>query len=168
MRAARKGDAKAQACIFGLMLQEGLGVPQNYKKAKKWYEKAAMQNRADAQTFLGMLYSQGNGVKRISPPAKKWFEKAAEQDFAPAQTLVGLMYAKGVGTQRNMTQAERWLGAAIQGETDAQTFLGILSVDKTNCTRTSTGQSIVSGRLCEEGDANAQAALGMMYFSARA
>ena len=36
MRAARKGDAKAQACL-GLMYQEGLGVPQNYKKAKKWY-----------------------------------------------------------------------------------------------------------------------------------
>ena len=39
-RAAIKGNARAQAAL-GLMYMEGLGVAQNYRKAKKWFEKAA-------------------------------------------------------------------------------------------------------------------------------
>ena len=142
---------------------------KNYRKAKKWFEKAARQGRADAQTFLGMLYSRGQGTEQDYAAAKTWFEKAAEQDFAPAQTLVGIMYAKGVGTFRNITQAERWLvRAADQGENDAATFLGILYLDGKTLPHNPEEAFRRFTQAAERGDANAQAALGMMYFSGEA
>ena len=41
---------------MGLIYNSGHGVDVNYKKAIKWYEKAAEQGDADAQYNLGLMY----------------------------------------------------------------------------------------------------------------
>src|SRR4029079_5246951 len=46
---ARKGYAAPQRNM-GIMLAKGLGVPQDYAEASKWFRKAAEQNDAAAQT----------------------------------------------------------------------------------------------------------------------
>ena len=48
---AEQGDAAAQLSI-GLLYIDGLGVPQDYAIARQWYEKAAAQGNANAQTSL--------------------------------------------------------------------------------------------------------------------
>ena len=60
-------DAEEQSILSdaGVMydnMQEG--VSQDYKRAAKWYLKAATLGNADAQSALGMLYFEGNGVPR--------------------------------------------------------------------------------------------------------
>ena len=44
------------------MYEFGHGVPQDYVKAALWYQKAADQGNADAQSFLGQMYEDGKGV----------------------------------------------------------------------------------------------------------
>lgn len=123
MRAAKKGDARAQSAL-GLMYQEGLGIEQDDKKAGKWFKKAAEQGRADAQTFLGMLYCQGRGVEKDFTIARKWFEKAAIAGNVDAQTFLGNLYYKGIGVAKDDIKAGYWLQkAAIAGDTDAQATL---------------------------------------------
>ena len=44
---AERGDATAQA-VLGVMYDKGLGVPQNYIEAHKWYNLAAAQGNKNA------------------------------------------------------------------------------------------------------------------------
>ncbi|WP_244156022.1 tetratricopeptide repeat protein, partial [Photobacterium angustum] len=49
---AMQGDAEAQT-LFGILFFEGKDVPQDYKQAVYWYQKAAEQGNAEAQARLG-------------------------------------------------------------------------------------------------------------------
>ena len=44
------------------MYDNGLGVPQDYKEAVKWYRLSAEQGHASAQINLGNMYAEGQGV----------------------------------------------------------------------------------------------------------
>jgi len=50
-----QGVARAQINL-GIMYDTGLGVPQDYAEAVKWYRTAADQGRARAQNNLGVTY----------------------------------------------------------------------------------------------------------------
>jgi TPR repeat protein len=52
-------------------------VPQDYVRAREWYEKAAAKNDAVAMSFLGLLYANGQGVPQNYAEALEWYEKAA-------------------------------------------------------------------------------------------
>ena len=58
---ADQGDATAQAS-FGLMYQNGHGVPQDQAEAAKWFRRAAEQGLAIAQNFLADAMYAGDGV----------------------------------------------------------------------------------------------------------
>ena len=83
MKAARKGDAKAQF-EFGGMYYDG----KNYKKAHYWWEKAAKQGYLEAQFKLGDMYYDGDGVLEDLERSAYWYEKAAESGDAEAQSML--------------------------------------------------------------------------------
>lgn len=61
--AAVDGDAIAQDRL-GIMYAKGIGVPQNFVKAEKWFIKSANQRYPDALFNLSVLYRVGpNGVE---------------------------------------------------------------------------------------------------------
>ena len=60
---AKKGDSRAQYNI-GVLFHNGFGIPQDYKKAEKWYRLSAQKRYANAQYNLGILYHDGHGQKR--------------------------------------------------------------------------------------------------------
>ena len=55
---AEKGDARAQTKL-GWMYYRGMVVTKDYKKAVKWYRKAAKQVHADAQSVLALMSRVG-------------------------------------------------------------------------------------------------------------
>jgi len=55
---AEAGDAEAQTDL-GFMYANGLGVPQDYTEALKWYRKAVAQGYALGQNNLGVMYAEG-------------------------------------------------------------------------------------------------------------
>jgi TPR repeat protein len=69
---AAQGDADAQYRL-GDLHNFGDLVPQDYKKAAHWFEKAAAQGHVGAQNDLGVLYEYGNGVPSDSLRAYMWF-----------------------------------------------------------------------------------------------
>ncbi len=75
---AEKGDAQAQYNL-GVMYERGDGVPRDFKKAVKWFRKAAEQEFADAQYNLGVMYGAGKGVPKDFKEALKWHQKAPDQ-----------------------------------------------------------------------------------------
>ena len=54
------------------MYVKGLGVPQDYKTAVKWYRLAAEQGHAKSQTNLGTMYGKGVGVEQSHVYAAMW------------------------------------------------------------------------------------------------
>jgi TPR repeat protein len=84
-RLANQGNARAQTSL-GVMYRDGLGVPQSYAEALKWYRLAADQGLASAQFFLGGMYANGQGVPQDYVLAHMWFNlSAAQGDQAAAK-----------------------------------------------------------------------------------
>jgi uncharacterized protein len=73
---AEQGDARAQFS-FGLLYENGDGVPRDYAKARHWYEKAAAQGDAKAQLYLGLQSSFGQGGPMDLVQAYMWYSLAA-------------------------------------------------------------------------------------------
>ena len=46
------------------MYLDGLGVPQDFAEALKWFQKAAELDNAAAQHNLGLMYEEGLGVTK--------------------------------------------------------------------------------------------------------
>jgi len=63
---------------LGDMYYEGVGVPQNYAEAAKWFRKAADQGDTYAQYNLGSMYEKGRGVPQSYEKAYIWFTLAAD------------------------------------------------------------------------------------------
>jgi len=72
---AEQGNASAQA-LLGRAYYEGLGVPEDYREAKRWFDLAVAQNQPDAMFFLGMMYEYGHGLMPDLQKAKDLFERA--------------------------------------------------------------------------------------------
>ena len=87
--AAARGDAVAQS-QFGWMYFIGLGVPQNYQEALKWFRLAALQGNVSAQNYIGVIFYDGLGVSKDYQEALKWFRLAAARGLAVAQNNLQL------------------------------------------------------------------------------
>ena len=123
---AAQGEAKAQNNL-GLLYYNGRGVPQDYAKAREWWEKASAQGNAVAQYNLGVLYDFGRGVPQDYAKARQWYEKAAAQGYVDAQYNLGVLYDFGWGVPQDYAVAREWVEkAAAQGHARAQTNLGVL------------------------------------------
>lgn len=115
-KSAEAGNAEAQNKL-GMLYSDGRGVPQDYVKAKHWFEKAAEQGHAGAQVNLGTLYFQGQGAPESEQMALVWFRRAADQKDPLAFAKLGLMYAQGRGVPQDFIQAHMWYNlSAAHGE----------------------------------------------------
>jgi len=72
---AERGNAEVQFNLGG-MYYYGQGIPQDYKKAAKWYRLAAEQGDAAAQSSMGFMYEWGDGVPQDYAQAHMWFNLA--------------------------------------------------------------------------------------------
>ena len=123
---ADKGDAAARFNI-GLMYFRGEGVPQDYRQARVWFEKAAMQGLGEAQYNLGAMLELGLGTEKNATIAKSWYKKVAGQGNAHAQYSLARLYLNGKGTSQDINQASEWMQkAAAQGMTEAKERFSIL------------------------------------------
>lgn len=60
---AESGDPDAQTDLANIYLQGNL-VPRDMTEARRWYEKVAAQNQANAAHVLGQIYWNGDGVPK--------------------------------------------------------------------------------------------------------
>ena len=90
-KAAKLGDADAQNAI-GFLYDTGRGVRQSYKRALKWYARAATGSFHDeACNNIGNLYHNGLGVKRDVKRAKHWYKLAVRLGNEMAERNLALL-----------------------------------------------------------------------------
>ena len=149
--------------------------PKNYlvellKKAATPNEKAAdpyKKGYAPAQFLLGTLYEIGKEVKKDLAEAVKWYEMAAKQGFADAQFFLGFWYdGYAKGTSGEAGALVWWTEAAKQDHPLAQYRLGNLYKKNAELYGDEAMREKATRlflRAAQQGNANAQVALGIMF-----
>ena len=121
---AQNGDTQAQVLI-GRCYENGLGVPQDFETAAKWYQLAAENGNAEAQMLIAYACEAGAGVPRDPQAAVRWMERAAGNGSAEAEFALSQRYIAGDVLPKDHKRAFQWaLKAARQGNPQAQRYVG--------------------------------------------
>lgn len=86
---------------MGFIYETGQTVPQDYSKAREYYELAANLGHAKSQHNLALLCSDGSASRKMHGKAREWYEKATTQGLADSQFNLGTMYFLGEGGEKN-------------------------------------------------------------------
>ena len=86
--AAEQGLAQG-AYNLAIMYEQGWGVTQDYRLARKWYQQAAEHKDADAEYRLAILFEQGLGGDKDQAAASHWMKSAADHGSEEAQLKLG-------------------------------------------------------------------------------
>ena len=93
------------------MYNEGIGVPQDYKEAVKWYRLAAEQGDAEAQNNLGVMYDKGRGIDQDYVMAYMYWDIAAVNGYKDAIKNRGRVEKMMTSSQLEKAQdlAREWM-----------------------------------------------------------
>lgn len=93
----------------------GMGVPQDFGKRVRWFERAAEEGMATAQWKLGLAFLHGVGIAADDERAAYWIKRAADQGNPLAQSALSELYFAGRGTNRDLVKAYTWAVIAMKG-----------------------------------------------------
>jgi len=115
---AIEGDVQYQL-ILANAYYDGIGIERDYRRAFRWYLRAAKSNNAQGLYMTARCYDLGHGVKINNGKAFKLFLQSANLGYAPAQYTVGVTISKRKDNKD--TDYLNWLSlAAEQGYVEAQ------------------------------------------------
>lgn len=158
--AAKNGFAKAQYDL-AMLYKEGKLLPEDKEKAKRWFERAAVNGIKEAMIdFAECCYATEEYDK-----AFEWTERAANEGHADAQYRLGECYEKGYpGKKIDLFKAKEWYEkSAMNGNKEAQYRLGTFYVEGRGVRKDfDTGFAWVK-RAAENGHAKAQYDIGQCY-----
>lgn len=107
--------------LFGKMYADGLGIPQDLKKAFDLFLRSAKKGNTEAMVSVAAFY--GGDQTAVEPNKKaalEWFRKAAEQNHSVAQFALGMALTAGdkdVNLQANLIESYKWLSLAGRDDT---------------------------------------------------
>mmetsp|Transcript_2556 Transcript_2556/g.3758 ORF Transcript_2556/g.3758 Transcript_2556/m.3758 type:complete len:212 (-) Transcript_2556:145-780(-) len=103
---ADRGDPSAMYNIASYYDNGKMGIIQDQKTARVWYEKTALKGHSRAANNLACSHRDGEGGPVNRKEAVKWFRVAAELGHAQAATNLGLALMSGNGVNRDLKDAE--------------------------------------------------------------
>lgn len=195
MRQAEKGDPVGQLSV-GSAYYGGAGVPQDFRKAAEWFNKAAQQGNYAAQRnlkIMAMSYRGGVNPTTLAEMAKTWRLAAAPPQpraAAPRQPKpdeifrdnmrgarkgeiaairsVGAAYYLGQGVGQDRAVAAEWYTkAAALGDRDAQAILGMMHARGEGVARNPVEAVRLYTQAAEQGSERAQLALAIILRDGR-
>jgi TPR repeat protein len=105
----------------------GRGVPQDYEKARKWFEKAAAAGNGGGMNALGWLHQNGWGVSRDYAKARESYERAAAAGNGLGMANLGWLYHQGLGVTRDYSKAREWSERSVAvGNDEGMNILGVI------------------------------------------
>mmetsp|Transcript_33111 Transcript_33111/g.72609 ORF Transcript_33111/g.72609 Transcript_33111/m.72609 type:complete len:424 (-) Transcript_33111:200-1471(-) len=128
---ADRGDPSAMYNLGGYYDFGRMGIRQNQRTARVWYEKAALKGHSRAANNLACSHRDGEGGPVNPTEAARWFRVAAEMGHVQAATNLGLALMRGDGVKTDLKEAEVWLKkSADAGDELAVQQMGILDMMK--------------------------------------
>lgn len=166
---AEAGDTDAQASVGEIYFRGTNGLKKNLAEARKWFEKAAIQNNPIGYWGLGELYYYGEGgFQKDYAKAKEYAEKSSNLNCPNGMNLIGNMYSTGHGLEESDIEACRWYRkAADLGFSIAQFNLGGMYLYGQGVGQNDTEAYRWYRMAAEQGIADAQNNLGWMFQNGR-
>ncbi len=160
---AEKGYPKAQFRM-GWLHERGIGVPQDYAKARAWYAKAMANGEADAIARMGLLYELGLGVEKSYDKAAEYYQRAIREGDALGYAHMGYLYETGKGVPRDRERAaEHYRRGMEMGNYLAMTRLGLLYQTGRGVTKDEYRAVELYRQAVDHGQPLAMTRLGQMY-----
>jgi len=123
-RVTNDADPKAMT-LLGELYAEGLGVPQDDRRAAEWYGLAAARGDSNAMFALAMFALNGRAGRRDRDASTRWLAAAAKLGHPLAAYDLALLYIEGQMFPQDFGRAAELLRIAAQGgSADAQYALG--------------------------------------------
>jgi TPR repeat protein len=123
-RVTNDADPKAMT-LLGELYAEGLGVPQDDRRAAEWYKLAAARGDSNAMFALAMFALNGRAGSRDRDASTRWLTAAAKLGHPLAAYDLALLYIEGQMFPQDFSRAAEFLRIAAQaGSADAQYALG--------------------------------------------
>lgn len=113
LKKAEAGDVTAMVKVATTYQSSDYGLPQDFKKAFFWAEKAATKGNVEGMALVGSLYNRGDGVEKDDQKAFVWSFKAAQKGDLDSQYFVGLCFYDGQGVEEDLIKAVHWLSKAM-------------------------------------------------------
>jgi len=111
---------------LGRLYATGMGVPQDYSEAAKWYGKAIELHVYAPSYDLGLLYEKGLGVPQDRQKAMELYFYAAANGLSGAQQKLFALYEADLNLPSDPSQVIAWYEAAAEaGDRRAQVGLGL-------------------------------------------
>jgi TPR repeat protein len=112
LRQAEKGTTRALFYV-GAAYTAGIGVPQDYTEAEKWYRAAADLELHAGLEALGILYQLGQGVEQDRVEAHTWYlvAEVISPKFEGFLTEVNGRYMSAADKATARERADAWLAA---------------------------------------------------------
>ncbi|MDA0821817.1 MAG: hypothetical protein O3C28_05260 [Proteobacteria bacterium] len=150
---------------LGTMYLRGYGVEIDLAQATQWFERGAVAGDREAQFFYGLHLYHGRGVDQNLELAAEWFARAADQNLGSAQYNLAIMRLRGEagGHADEAAALELLTKAAAQGHEFADITIGRIHLEHGEDPNQAKLAAEVFQRLAEDGNADAQVTLGMMY-----
>jgi uncharacterized protein len=160
---AEKGYARAQLRM-GWIHERGLGVPQDYNKAREWYLKAQAGGDIDADAHLGRLYEFGWGVEKDYAKAADLYQRAVKDGSSAGYIRMGYLYETGKGVKLNWEKAIEYYRIAIdKGNFHGQARLGLMYQLGNGVIRDLYKASVLYNQAIDHGDPLAMTWLSMLH-----
>jgi TPR repeat protein len=164
-KAAEKGDPQAHT-LAGRIYAEGVGVPQNFSLAARWYARAAELGDVEGAFAYGLMLAKGQGVQKDLEAAARLFEAAAAHRHPLANYNLALLFLSGEGKPQNPYRAfGHMLFAAEAGVAAAQYDLGGLYATGTGVDPPNAFEAAKwIGKAAAAGHADAQVEYAVLLF----
>jgi hypothetical protein len=163
--AAEQGIADAEVTL-GSLYYHGLGVPQDYPEALRWFQKSADQGDPSGQYHVGVMYLYGSAVTQDYPRAISLFRAAASQGYPTADDQLGTMYAHAIGLPLDYAEAFSFYSRAAElGYARGQEHLGAAYFYGRGVTQDYPRAAIWFRKAADQGDPSAEFDLGTLYRS---
>lgn len=106
---ARWGASAEVYTALGKAYYFGWETKKNYKKAYKYFQKAAQKGHPQAQLFSAVMTLKGRGTPKNPQKAFASVEQLAQNGSSLAQYILAKMYQNAEGTPQDMAQSIKWL-----------------------------------------------------------
>ncbi len=160
---AEAGQAEAQFWLAEAY-RLGLGVPQNYLEAARWYEAAVDQGSAPAMNGLAGLYAEGLGVAPDPDRAFALISAAAEAGAPEFLHNLATAHEFGIGTEADPARAAEFYAQAMdKGWVASGVSLGMLYQEGIGLPKDVDRARELYLAAAQAGDARAQNNLGVIY-----
>ena len=158
-------DEPEALLIYAKMLELGVQVPRDLKKAAKILRGAAEAGSAHAMHEYARFWLHGNGVRQNDQEAQKWLWAAHNAGFVEATATLAISYANALpGYPYDLEQAKKLhIQAAKQGSTASMRFLGSLYAEGSSVEQSLTKSFEWYKKAADLDDAKAQYNIAVMY-----